>query len=208
MLPGRLILQLIRLKAFSLLEVLLASALASLLLAVLLLIFVPMWRSSQQLNRRSALNLTASYVLAELAQEAQQTQAAGLEWHQLPEKRVFSVHKIRDQQDTGAAVYEQRVTVFYFQDASLRRASFPPLPAGLSSLPGVQRPYHWTVEDLQLALRSKPGTLLAEHVDSFEVSGITPQGLSVPILVQLRLSFEGQTVNAIRSFFPLVTNAT
>lgn len=194
-------------RAFSLIEVVLASTLLLLLLGTLVSILIPMLRASEKGNELSDLRQMAALCLETVAEDVEQSGAAGMAVYSTPGiPQALSVHQVLGLNADGSALWERTVRLYAWDQPARRvdRHVFPPVGPGVTA-PTQAKPYRFLLPELAAALGS-PRQMLASDVVKFEVSGLSTHGLKPPLVLSIELHRNNSSFTLQQSALPGVRN--
>ncbi|MGE0489676.1 MAG: hypothetical protein AB7S38_10730 [Vulcanimicrobiota bacterium] len=186
-------------RAFSLLELLVASGLLLLLGTLFVWFLVPSVRYSSQGAARVDLEQMVTLALDRIGNDLQHTVARGVSYHPLAaagasDPVVLAIVPQADVDADGRRIWSQEVVVYFWDRSAhkLYRRTWPPGPPASLSVPTplpTNRPTSFGVADL-LALCDPAGTRsVATDVTRFDVSHAGPGASIVPPLrIDLELS--------------------
>jgi len=177
-------------RGFSLAEAIIGAALATSLLALLVLVLVPLSRSTVRATDQAELRQVALVTLEKLSADLASSAAPGLE--STVDPRVISIHPIVDLSSDGAQVWGERVIVWAHDPTGRRLLRNEPGNFAPSPSKGCRPP---------LALLPTLGTggrVAAHDVTALDVEGLAP-GRVFPVL-RLTLSLERESTRGPERF--------
>ena len=186
-----------RARAFTLVELVLASALAFVLLSLCVAVLVPLARatarSADQVDLRQMAYVSLDRLSADLSRSAPEGISVGA--------NVMAIQPLVDLSADGLQVWDSQLITWFWKDGQLRRRLWPPGPPDLGWVPDPSRPRHPTPAELTRLAVLTDSQVLAGFVESFEVTGGTPPLFVQPISLKLRLKREKESYSLSTSVF-------
>lgn len=186
-----------RARAFTLVEVILASALAFVLLSLCVAVLVPLARatarSADQVDLRQMAYVSLDRLSADLGRSAPEGITVGAD--------VIAIQPLVDLSADGLQVWDSQLIVWFWNHGQLRRRLWPPAPPDLGWAPSPSRPRHPSPAELGRLAVSSDSQVLAGFVESFEVSGGRAPLFVQPISLSLRLKREKESYSLSTTVF-------
>lgn len=181
-------------RAFTLLELVVASTLLLLLLGLAFSFLVPALRYSRTGMVESEIQQAATLSMRRIVGDLEDANAAGISWQSEP--TVLSVHRVVDANDKGRKVYAGELVVYLWDKDRklLLRRTWPPEPPSLPAAPTTDAPFRVDSVGLGLLAAERDGKerILARYVEEFSLqhAGVDDH-IGQPLTVRLLL--ENQT---------------
>ncbi|MGE0493532.1 MAG: type II secretion system protein J [Vulcanimicrobiota bacterium] len=189
-------------RAYTLVEVLVAAFLMSLLLTVLFQVLFPLVRASHRSYRRISMQEVGGLALDRLARQFEATPAVGVTPPQTTAQQVvLALHPIDSVSSSGRQFYADHLEVFHWRRDSGRLIHETWTEAGVDlSL----EPRRLTAIELQAVVDSDNGSerVLAHGVTSFVVAAAgSGPGLVLPLTVTLKLEDQSDRLELSRRLY-------
>lgn len=181
-----------RVRAFTLLELVLAAGLAFVLLTLCVAVLVPLAKATARSADQVDLRQMAFVSLNRLSADLDRSAPEGISILSSPTQVVIAIQPLVDLTADGAQVWDAQLVTWYWKDSQVRRRLWPPGAPDLGWVPNPARPRHVTPAELPRLMEPENSQALAGFVDSLQVEGGMPPLFVQPIKLTLKLSRPGR----------------
>ncbi|MCA9790334.1 MAG: prepilin-type N-terminal cleavage/methylation domain-containing protein [Candidatus Eremiobacteraeota bacterium] len=174
-------------KAFTLIEVLVASTLTLLLIGLCFSFLIPALRHSRHGAVQAELQQMATLSMRKLVDDIEKTNYSGISLCQDPV--VLAIHPLVDVTPAGRRVYADELVVYFYDSANqvLKRRTWPPEPPAGIPVPGSEAALRLTGDQLKMFPgASSRARSMANSLVEFEITHAGTAGfLQLPLKVRM-----------------------